>query len=550
MSVTAAASARARFSGFAIVTIGILVALAMSFVLAHLSPVKATVVLIGLAMVLPTLVLKNPKAYWLFLLVISIPFDISKWLSAWLIDPQTLIDLYGQPASGTTAIQVYLTDVVLIAMVLPWLARVATRRERLYFPAIGYAYVFYLFWALLVSLINAPSLYLAMFEMFRQILYFLSFVYLINNITTRLQLRTVVWGVFIGFIIGAVSVIAFFFLGYGTKTDFFSFLKPQAQVSSSASSQLARTKPEHSVNLTIGGENSGRFSFEKASGIKRSQGIFKHPAIPASLCGLILPIVLAYLVAAKNNRYRLVFITVFVVGLAGLVLTFSRAGAMGLGAGIVTFIAIAGWSKFISRRLLVLSVTTLVLGAAVSLPALAYYFGTRPETYSMRFYLFEAAIMGYAQHPFLGVGLNNSTGSMKAGRQELTNRGIKMPDLEAADNLYLVTLTEVGPLGFAAFFLFFGGISVFALRTMKGASAETKPLLVGIVAGFASFAVQSLADDPLGGHPVAATWWLFVALIVVVVRDIQARTSSSLAIRPSAFIGPDLRPATAGRDPR
>ena len=539
MSVTSAASARARFSSFAIATIGILVAVAMSFVLAHLSPVKATLVLIGLAMFLPTLVLKNPKAYWLFLLVISIPFDISKWLSAWLIDPQTLVDLYGQPASGTTAIEVYLSDVVLVAMVLPWLAQVAMRREKIYFPAIGYFFVFYLVWALLVSLINAPSLYLSMFEIFRQTLYFLAFVYLINNLSTRLQLRSVMWAVFIGFIIGAASVIAFFFLNYGTKTQFFASLKGQ-ESTRTASSRLARNEPPDSGNLTIKADNNSRglSSGGEVTGIKRSQGIFRHPAIPASLCGLILPLVLAYLVAARSNLHRLLFFAIFALGIVGLALTFSRAGAIGLAAGIVTFFGVAGWSGLIHRRMLMLSVVALIVVATVSLPLLLYYFGTRPETFTMRFYLFEAALDGYAQHPILGVGLNNSTGAMKAGRKELIDTGIQMPPTESADSLYLVTLTEVGPLGFIAFFLFFGAAVIIALRAMRQAPPEMKPLLVGIVAGFGSLATQNLADDTLGGHAVTATLWLFVALIVASVRDIQAKSRPSLANRPGASITP------------
>ena len=39
-----------------------------------------------------------------------------------------------------------------------------------------------------------------------------------------------------------------------------------------------------------------------------------------------------------------------------------------------------------------------------------------------------------------------------------------MPRTESADSFYLVLLTEVGPLGFILFFLFFGKIVMIALR--------------------------------------------------------------------------------------
>jgi hypothetical protein len=129
MSVGPATSSRALFSIFGIVTLGVLTALATDVVLSQLTPVKVAFILGAFALLIPTVVIKHPKAYWLFLLIVSIPFDISKWLSTWLVEPARLIDLYGQPASGTTTIELYLTDLVLVVMVLPWLARVAMRRE-------------------------------------------------------------------------------------------------------------------------------------------------------------------------------------------------------------------------------------------------------------------------------------------------------------------------------------------------------------------------------------------------------------------------------------
>ena len=109
--------------------------------------------------------------------------------------------------SATIALEIYLTDVILIAMLLPWLTRLCLRRETLYFPKIGYIFVFYLMWALFVSVVNAASFYLSLFELCRQILYFLSFVYLINNVSTRLQFRSVVSAVVLGLVIGAGKTV-------------------------------------------------------------------------------------------------------------------------------------------------------------------------------------------------------------------------------------------------------------------------------------------------------------------------------------------------------
>jgi O-Antigen ligase len=542
-------SARFLLTTFGIVVIGVLAAVATDVAVTVLTPVKLAFILGGVALLIPTMVVKDPTGYWLFLLVLSIPFDISKLLSLWLVDPRTLVDLYGQPASGTTAVELYLTDVVLIAMLLPWLARICLRREKLYFPKIAYLFVFYLAWALLVSLINAESFYLAIFELCRQALYFLSFVYLINNVATRLQFRSAVWAVFLGLIIGAGTVIIFFELGIGTESSIFARLHDQAVTTiSQGQAYKPGAKTSYNDNLTLygTGRRFGPADREQGSEIKRSQGMFRHPAIPASLCGLTLPIVLAYLIVARTNRDRILFFMVFALGITALVLTFSRAGAIGLTVGTLVFFAVGGWSGLISRRVLIPGIVTLAMAFAVSIPLLLVYFGTRPGSFLMRFYLFEAALQGYSQHPILGVGLNNGTAAMKAGRQALIDIGIPMPRTESADSFYLVLLTEIGPLGFILFFLFFGKIVMIALRAMREVATDLKPLLVGIVAGLASLATQGLADDPLAGHAVSGTLWLFAALIVAIARHIQAETRSSpvgehAALHRSLIAASDLR---------
>ncbi len=514
------ASSRLLFVGFGIVGVGVLVALATDLGLTLLTPAKFGLAVGGFALLIPTMVMEDPKAYWLFLLVLSIPFDVSKWLSAGLVDPHTLVDEYGMPASGTVALELYLTDVVLVAMLLSWLARVSLRRERLYFPKIGYLFVFYLAWALLVSLINAQSFYLWIFELCREALYFLSFVYLINNVVTRLQFRSVVWAVFLGLIIGAGTVIIFFEQGIGTETIAFASLHDQPTAQKKSDVQ----------NLTVNNTDSGGLGSEyrgHGSDIKRSQGMFRHPAIAASLCGLTLPIVLAYLIAARKNRDRILFLMVYAWGFTALLLTFSRAGLAGFMLGTLVFFAVGGWSGLISRRVLTLGAVTLTLAAALGMPLLLAYFGTRPEAFFMRFNMAEAALQGYAQHPILGVGLNNGTAAMREGKQVLRDMGIPMPPAESADSYYLAILIEVGPVGFVLFFGFFGKIVTIAFRATREVAIDMKPLLVGIVAGLASLATQSVSDEPLAGHAISGMLWLFAALIIAIARAIQAETRPS-----------------------
>jgi putative inorganic carbon (HCO3(-)) transporter len=277
------------------------------------------------------------------------------------------------------------------------------------------------------------------------------------------------------------------------------------------------------------------------SEIKRSQGIFRHPAIAAGLCGLVLPIVLAYLVSAQRNRDRILLFLVFVWGFVALLLTFSRAGFIGFIAGTLVFITVGGGAGLISRKVAALSGIAVVLLLTLSLPFLLVYLKARSETFFMRFYMFEAAVQGYSQHPILGVGLNNSTVAMKDGKQELRDMGIPVATKEPADSYYLAILTEVGPLGSILFFGFFVNIVMIALDSMREVAAEMKPLLVGMVAGLAALATQSIADGPLAGHAVGSTLWLFAALIVAIRRFSPAETRPFIEGGKTTFVGVGAR---------
>jgi hypothetical protein len=218
---------------------------------------------------------------------------------------------------------------------------------------------------------------------------------------------------------------------------------------------------------------------------------------------------------------------VYAWGFTALLLTFSRAGLAGFMLGTLVFFAVGGWSGLISRRVLTLGAVTLTLAAALGMPLLLAYFGTRPEAFFMRFNMAEAALQGYAQHPILGVGLNNGTAAMREGKQVLRDMGIPMPPAESADSYYLAILIEVGPVGFVLFFGFFGKIVTIAFRATREVAIDMKPLLVGIVAGLASLATQSVSDEPLAGHAISGMLWLFAALIIAIARAIQAETRPS-----------------------
>jgi O-antigen ligase len=368
-------------------------------------------------------------------------------------------------------------------------------------------------WALFISLIEATSFYLAIFEWLREVLYFIAFLYLINNVTTRPQFRAITLALLIGLVISAGTVIVFFNMGIGTDSVALGGLYRQQENAS------------ETAHDTLYEQRSG-----EGSQTKRSSGLFVHPAHAAYYFEYILPIVLAYIVATRRRRDRLLFGTLFAVGLAALYMTFSRSGLVGLLVSCIAFIGVARWSELISRRAFARCCLVFAILAAVSTPVLINFLTTRPETITKRMELLDTALATYWQRPIIGAGLNNSS-AVTEGAQSFARMayGTQLR-VTVVHNHYLVVLIEVGVVGFVLFFAFFWQTIATAFRHLRPADAEMKVLLAGIVSAMAGIAIHNFGD-PFGGHVVQAMLWLYTGLMFAICRRVRAEAALPAAQR-------------------
>jgi O-antigen ligase len=493
-----------------IAVIGVLVALGTVSALNFVGPLKVAFALGGLVLLVPTLIVRDPKAYGLFLLVFSIPIDISTHTTTWLADPQVLLEQYGFQASGTSSVDVYITDVVLMAMLLPWLAQLRRGRCTLYFPKIGYIFLLYLAWALVVSLVEAESLYLSIFEWIREIIYFMSFLYVVNNVVTRAQFRAVVLALFVGLVIESGAVISFFSLGIGTEFNFFNDLL------------YGRSSRADTTSLTVA--ESGELMH-----VARSAGTFTHPSQAAYYFEFILPIVLGCLVAVRRVPYRVLFGTIFGTGCVALLLTFSRSGILGFLVIGTVFFSVARWSGLISRQMFACCAFVAAISAVASLPLLINYLETRPDAASFRWKLIQPTVDAFSQRPIWGAGLNNSSAVTEGSRSiVVTSTGHSEFQMTIVHNYYLIVLVEVGIVGFLLYFAFFWQTTATAFRHMRAAGTEAKLLLVGIVSALGGIAIHNFGD-PFGGHPSQAMLWLYTGLVFAICRRVRAEAAPPAA---------------------
>ncbi len=506
-------AARPLAAGLAIVFVGVLVAVVTVLGLTLVRPVLLALALGGLVVLIPTFVVRDERAYWLFLLALSIPFDVYKRTTSWIVEPYVLSSEYGLPASGTLSIDIYVSDVVLLAMVLPWLARLSLRRDTFYFPKVGYIFVLYLIWALIVAMINAPSFYLSILEWCREILYALSFLYVINNVITRSQFRAIVLALFVGLVIEAGTVTTFFYLEIGTETFALAGLYGETEI---------HVKPKTHYEAESG----------EQSHTKRSAGTFVHPSLAAFYFEFTVIMALAYLVAATRAWDQILHGALFAGGCVALYLTFSRSGLVGFIWGTIIFVAVARWSRLLSQRAFTWFVLFYAISAAVTGPLLIASLLSRPQAATSRLTLIKRAWDAYMLQPIFGSGLNNSSAVLEGALSRITTFTGSELQATTVHTHYLVVLIEVGLVGFLLFFAFFWRIVMIALRSIRAAEREMKVLLVAMVASMASVAVHLLGDG-LAGHSTSAMLWLYAGLIVAIARQVHADRALPLLSRGS-----------------
>jgi O-antigen ligase len=175
-----------------------------------------------------------------------------------------------------------------------------------------------------------------------------------------------------------------------------------------------------------------------------------------------------------------------------------------------------------------------VIGLAVLAPKLYAQFTVREESGTVRLLQYESALRMIRDHPFLGVGLNNST-RQKRQYSTLTYHSYD-PDtqlyLEPTHNLCLATASEIGAFGALLFVAFFSRVRWVAWRESRQSSdSELKWAANAFFVAFCSVGLNGFME-PLREHPVLILLWLYAGVALNLPRMAQ-RPEAALARGPS-----------------
>ena len=236
----------------------------------------------------------------------------------------------------------------------------------------------------------------------------------------------------------------------------------------------------------------------EAEGVDRIRGPYPSPNNLGLLLDRSVPLAVALGLAGRRW-----FAAAAVVLLLALALTYSVGAWLACGLGLAIVLWLSG------RRRLLLCLAALALAGAVVVLLLRPERVFSPTTTSIRVLLWDSSVQMLADHPVLGVGLDNFLYLYSPDHAE---RPYMHPDawreasLSHPHNVVLDWWLSLGLPGLAALAY---TLAVFA----RHARRPRTPLALGLTAAFAATLAHGQIDNSYFLADLAALWWLQLGLL-------------------------------------
>ena len=260
---------------------------------------------------------------------------------------------------------------------------------------------------------------------------------------------------------------------------------------------------------------------------KRVFSTWENPNILAGYLDIIICLAFGLFMKCRDRERRILLGAFMIAAAACLAMTYAR------GACLVIAIILAGYGVLRDRRVLVACI--LVVAILFVLDPMLYeritsVFTKVDTSTEMRLAFWESTVAMIQDHPFLGIGWGAYW--MVYPEYDFYLQGANVLIVHA-HNIYLNYMAEIGIPGAVAFFWFFFGTMVMALRThfqempvrkLRGAFRwerlwtdwEESDILAGLSQGIGlavlSVALNGLTDDLLFNIPSSMLLWMIAAL--------------------------------------
>jgi O-antigen ligase len=443
---------------------GILIAAAAAFILRY-SYVWSGLITVGLTVFVLSFAAQNFRSYWLAVFALALPLEIKKLL----IDSdyvREVIRLNTLPVGALPGPVLYLSDLPFIILMAYWLFEVILKKQKVVFPRSNWMALGFVAWAGL-SVLKAPLFSYAFFDLLGRIKYYLIYLYIANNMRSKSEVK---------------ALIAFFLVGVAFQglICLYQFVSQDvSHIFGNVFGQLDLYSQEGLKKYQTFFSVYGPWG----STLKRASGTVGPINAQAQFFEFLLPVALLLWLTAKRFWGKTFNLFVFIIGLLGLIVTFSRGGLIGLIVGVSAALLFSWIIRMISNKQFLVILFVYLFLSVIFIPKLFEFISTRPEAAIARLPSMKVAVNIIKDHPIMGVGLNNNL--IAVADYDPNTYFMQLP----THNYYLLIGTETGIPGLV---FFIGFLSLSCAMTLKAARSDDLYIASVSIAIFGAFIAVSL----------------------------------------------------------
>lgn len=249
---------------------------------------------------------------------------------------------------------------------------------------------------------------------------------------------------------------------------------------------------------------------------KRALSFFAHPNFYALWSAPLLAFLIPdFGLKIKNPKRNWPVILGWLVGSAGLLLSLSRAGWLGLAAAVAVYFFAAADKKMRSAILTSVAVIFTVIAVTPNLRfrVLLPFYGEKSAV--SRLSLWQTGIKAIKKDPVFGLGLAGFSRQWPALN---TDPGLASATHNYPHNIFLDLWTETGILGLISFI---GIVSIYIYRGLRSAvgNVNRQSLIVNnfplsIALFLITLLFSGLVDNPYFKNDLAMVFWIILTLYV------------------------------------
>lgn len=390
-------------------------------------------------------------------------------------------------------LSVGVADIALAALYLLWIKDLASKKLvidkrflkylALYASTIGLG---------VLSMINAEILLLSIFELKTMVFCFLSILYISCHLKSQRQIYLTVC-------ILSVSVI--FQSGVG----------------------CIQYITGSSLGLEILGEGESLVSelVTRGGNVQRVTGLLLHPNLYASFLAFLLPIMLSVSFAKVDRTLKILTFLASCSGMAALTMTLSRAGLGSFGIAALVLIIILNKNLFRRHSRFIVGIYLLMafIVLAFSWDNILHriYYSTA-GAFRMRKLLAQSAYSMIADHPILGIGLNNYTAQLDT----YDTLGVVSLFRYPVHNAYLLIASEMGIISLSLLLIFIFLVQKSSIVTYFNNKGTLEGnFCLGAFCGIIAVLAHSFLDFPLRVSNIHVTFFTVCTILLAIQFNIR-----------------------------